>query len=191
MKPKNTIYAHNLNDKINKNTLKETLYLLFSQCGTVLDIVALKSAKMRGQAFIVFAELQDAVAAIQQFQSKIIFGKPMKLDYAKENGKQLSIFNGEYSTKKENVPVDMDVEEIENPSNILYVQNLPSEVSDDMLGLLFQQYEGFIQVRLVAGRTDVAYVDYQTEEQAKLAKSTLHNFLITKSKPMIIEYAQT
>ena len=40
--------AHELAD------LKRALYSLFSQFGAVLDIVALKTSKMRGQAFVVF-----------------------------------------------------------------------------------------------------------------------------------------
>jgi U2 small nuclear ribonucleoprotein B'' len=34
--------------------LRRTLYGLFSQFGGILDVVALKTPKMRGQAFIVF-----------------------------------------------------------------------------------------------------------------------------------------
>ena len=191
MKPTNTLYLCNLNDKINKNKLKETLFILFSQFGTVVDIVALKTMKMRGQAFVCFSELQDAIKAFQQLQSKILFEKPVKIQYARENSKELNIFNGVYVEQKEEEQVDMEMEDIEYTSNILYVKNLPSEVSDDMLALLFQQYEGFIQVRLVPGNTDVAFIDYQTSEHAKTAKLVLNNFLITKNKPMHIEFAKT
>ena len=34
--------------------LKKSLYAIFSQFGPILDIVAVKSLKMRGQAFVVF-----------------------------------------------------------------------------------------------------------------------------------------
>ncbi len=187
--PKATLYLRNLNDKINKNLLKETLYLLFSQYGTVIDIVALKTMKMRGQAFICFSQLQEAMNAYQQLQDKSIFGKPVKIEYSQQNSSKLDVYNGNYVLKEES-DVDMDMEDIEFSSNVLYVKNLPSDASDDMLALLFQQYEGFIQVRLVPGKTDVAYIDYQTEDHAKTAKAVLNNFLITKNKPMHIEFAK-
>lgn len=191
-KPMNTLYLCNLNDKINKNKLKDTLYLLFSQYGTVIDIIALKTSKMRGQAFVCFTDIHHAMNAYQKLQNKIIFEKPLKIDYAKENSKELDIYNGNYIEQKvENELVDMEMEDIEYTSNILYVKNLPSETSDDMLALLFQQYEGFIQVRLVPGNTDVAYIDYQTPEHAKTAKTVLNGFLITKNKPMQIEFANS
>lgn len=52
--PNQTLYVNNINDKIHKTTLRRCLYALFSQFGPVLDVVALKTPKMRGQAHIVF-----------------------------------------------------------------------------------------------------------------------------------------
>lgn len=49
-----TLYVNNLNDKLPKEQLKEELYLLFSQFGTILDVVALKTERMKGQAWIFF-----------------------------------------------------------------------------------------------------------------------------------------
>ena len=41
-----------------KEDLRKSLYVLMSQFGQVLDIVALKTMKMRGQAFVVFKEIR-------------------------------------------------------------------------------------------------------------------------------------
>jgi U2 small nuclear ribonucleoprotein B'' len=46
-----------MNDKMKKEELKRSLYALFSQFGHVVDIVALKTMKMRAQAFVIFKEL--------------------------------------------------------------------------------------------------------------------------------------
>ena len=51
VEPIQTLYINNLNDKLSKEQLKQSLYLLFSQFGTILDIVALKTERMRGQAW--------------------------------------------------------------------------------------------------------------------------------------------
>ncbi|PNS17807.1 hypothetical protein CAC42_3202 [Sphaceloma murrayae] len=45
-----TIYCRNLPDKLPKDDLKRELYMLFATYGPVLDVVALKTHKMRGQA---------------------------------------------------------------------------------------------------------------------------------------------
>eukprot|EP00835_Amoeboradix_gromovi_P001377 NODE_61_length_25240_cov_0.547194.p12 type:complete len:224 gc:universal NODE_61_length_25240_cov_0.547194:12887-13558(+) len=191
MKPINTLYVSNLNDKINKTKLRESLYLLFSQYGTVIEVMARKTKKMRGQAYICYTSIQDAMTGMEHLRDKIIFGKAMKIEYAKINSTQLEIFHGNYiQPEQEQEDLDMEMEDIGFTSSTLYVKNLPSETSDDMLSLLFQQYEGFIQVRLVPGNTDVAFIDYQSAEHAKTAKLVLDGFLITKNKPMQIEFAK-
>lgn len=47
--PNQTVYINNLNDKVKKQDLRRALYALFSQFGPVLDVVALKTTRMRGQ----------------------------------------------------------------------------------------------------------------------------------------------
>eukprot|EP00494_Astrolonche_serrata_P027363 UN27626 len=65
VKANNTLYVNNLYDKLSKNELKKNLYYYFCQYGNVLDIVALKTMKMRGQAFIVFEDMTDATKALK------------------------------------------------------------------------------------------------------------------------------
>lgn len=57
--------------------LKRCLYGLFSQYGQILDIVALKTPRMRGQAFIVYKELHSAVAAMRSLQGYPFLGKSL------------------------------------------------------------------------------------------------------------------
>lgn len=47
--PNPTIYINNINEKIKKQALKKLLYMLFSQYGKVVQIIACKGLKMRGQ----------------------------------------------------------------------------------------------------------------------------------------------
>uniref|UniRef100_A0A8C9G285 RRM domain-containing protein n=1 Tax=Pavo cristatus TaxID=9049 RepID=A0A8C9G285_PAVCR len=75
--PNHTIYINNINDKIKKEELKRSLYALFSQFGHVVDIVALKTMKMRGQAFVIFKELGSSTNALRQLQGFPFYGKPM------------------------------------------------------------------------------------------------------------------
>lgn len=71
------LYCTNLPDKIKKPDLRLALYTLFSTYGTVLDVVAMKTAKMRGQAHIVFRDVQASTQAMRALQGFDFFGKEM------------------------------------------------------------------------------------------------------------------
>lgn len=72
------LYCTNLPDKrIQKHDLRTALYYLFSTYGTVLDVVAMKTVKMRGQAHIVFKDVQASTQALRALQGFEFFGKQM------------------------------------------------------------------------------------------------------------------
>ncbi|KAL0482337.1 U2 small nuclear ribonucleoprotein B'' [Acrasis kona] len=81
--PNYTIYINNLNEKIKIPTLKEQLYALFSQFGPVLEVVAGRSIKIRGQAWIVFQDINQASLAKRKMQGADFLGKPMNINFAK------------------------------------------------------------------------------------------------------------
>ena len=70
-RPNHTIYINNLNEKIKKEDLKKSLYAIFSQFGQILDIVALKTLRMRGQAFVIFKEISSSTNALRSMQGKV------------------------------------------------------------------------------------------------------------------------
>jgi len=57
--------------------LKQSLYQLFSQYGEILEIHCRKSYKMRGQAFIIFKDLNSATTAKHSLNNGLFFGKEM------------------------------------------------------------------------------------------------------------------
>jgi len=75
--PNTTIYIKNINDRISKDELRTQLYALFVPYGQILDVVALKSAKMRGQAFVVFADMAAATTALRAWHGESFYDKPM------------------------------------------------------------------------------------------------------------------
>lgn len=75
--PNQSLYIQNLPDKIQKDDLKRELYMLFSTYGPVIDVNALKTAKMRGQAHVLFKDIQTANLAMRQCQGQDFFGKEM------------------------------------------------------------------------------------------------------------------
>jgi len=109
--PNNTLYVNNLNEKVKAEgqtfelssipslslhlaswflyyrytELKKSLYAIFSQFGVILDILAKKSLKMRGQAFVVFKEIASATNALRAMQGFPFYDKPMVRDRKKKN----------------------------------------------------------------------------------------------------------
>lgn len=72
-----SLYIKNLPEKLQKQDLRTSLYTLFSTYGPVLDVVAIKTAHMRGQAHVVFREAQTSTQAMRALQDFEFFGKEM------------------------------------------------------------------------------------------------------------------
>lgn len=76
------------------------------------------------------------------------------------------------------------------PNNILFIENLPHETTGRMLEMLFEQYPGFKEVRLIEAKPGIAFVDFEDEVQSSMAMQALHGFKITPQNPMIITFAK-
>jgi RNA recognition motif-containing protein len=63
--------------------LRRLLYGYFSTYGKVIDVVALKNDKMRGQAFVVFKDLATSTAALRKEDGRVFAGKALKISYAR------------------------------------------------------------------------------------------------------------
>lgn len=70
-------------ETVKPDQLKEALTEIFSEYGNVIDLVAKKNLKAKGQAFIVFDSTESAERAIEEVQGFELFDKAMHLDYAK------------------------------------------------------------------------------------------------------------
>ncbi|OSC98967.1 RNA-binding domain-containing protein [Trametes coccinea BRFM310] len=256
--PNNTLYVHNLNDKVKKDELRHQLYALFTTYGRIIDVVALKGPKMKGQAFIVFTDLAGATAALRGCEGMLFYDKPMHIEYAKSKSyatlrredpnfvpptsihvqnapNRQALQNGQPGEKRqrddrmdedarefkrektENSDDDgeeMEIEDddegqkqaaptngqvpaaVQQPSARLMCLNLPQEVTDDVLAVLFQQYQGFHSVQVVpsptpnaAGqRVKMAYVMYDSPDLASVAKEALDGFTLKKGWVMSVSY---
>ncbi|KAL3649182.1 hypothetical protein CASFOL_005585 [Castilleja foliolosa] len=221
--PNQTIYIKNLNEKVKKEELKRSLYALFSQYGRILDIVALKTAKLRGQAWVVFSEVPAASSAVRQMQNFPFYDKPMRIQYAKSKSDCIAKAEGTYDKKKKQEekaekkkrgeegpqtstangpradtnggpaaasrPSGMR-EEVTEPNNILFIQNLPYETNSMMLELLFKQYGGFREVRMVEAKPGIAFVEFEDDIKSSTAMQALQGFRITSQNPMAITFAK-
>lgn len=234
--PQPTIYINNLNDKVKKEELKKSLYAIFSQFGEIMEIVAAKTLKARGQAFVVFKDINSATNALRSMQGFPFYEKPMRINYAKKKSDAVAKLDGSYVVKEKKgkkkaveqggepkraaqaMPLMMqglmqgmmppamaqqqglpDMPPVppapvntgsEVPHNILFLNNLPPETTEMMLSMLFEQFPGFKETRLVPGRHDIAFVEFDNAHQASQSKEALQNFKITPNKSMHISFAK-
>ncbi|XP_031732512.1 U2 small nuclear ribonucleoprotein B'' [Anarhichas minor] len=216
IRPNHTIYINNINDRVKKEEMKRSLYALFSQFGQIIDIVAMKTMKMRGQAFVVFKELAASTNALRQLQGFPFYNKPMRIQYAKTDSEVIAKVKGTYGDKEKKkdkkkkaqeplavsllkkpaagsgAPVHSNAVQVpDNPPNyILFLNNLPEETNEMMLSMLFNQFPGFKEVRLVPGKHDISFVEFESDTQAGVAKDALQGFRITATCAMKITYAK-
>ena len=82
--PSPTLYINRLSERVNPTTLVPLLYDLFVPFGQILDIVAQKSVKRKGQAFVVFTNTAAAVQAKRALEGReFLRGKPLCIAFAK------------------------------------------------------------------------------------------------------------
>ncbi|KAJ8794367.1 hypothetical protein J1605_003134 [Eschrichtius robustus] len=195
--------------KAKERQIKQAVKMLYdldvAKFGHVVDIVALKTMKMRGQAFVIFKELGSSTNALRQLQGFPFYGKPMRIQYAKTDSDIISKMRGTFADKekKKEKKKAKTVEQTATtmnkkpgqvpdypPNYILFLNNLPEETNEMMLSMLFNQFPGFKEVRLVPGRHDIAFVEFENDGQAGAARDALQGFKITPSHAMKITYAK-
>jgi len=232
---------------------------------------------MRGQAFIVFDDVESAKKAVSSMQGFPFHSKKMRIQYAKGDSDIISKRNGTYvpreqskkkkkKTKKDKksmaanpmaammnmmnpqmmmqmqkmmqsqgmqMPAGMNFQQMQKnmkemmakmqggpkpaapnaaPSvptlapknmglaegkfgvnNILFVQDLPEEANAEMLSMLFNQFDGYIEVRMAPARPGAgkaAFIEFDDEATAGHAKDTLQGFKVTPSCQLKITFAK-
>ncbi|KFD69582.1 hypothetical protein M514_01947 [Trichuris suis] len=219
IRPNNTIYINNLNEKVKKDELKRALYAIFNQFGQILDIVCIKTVKMRGQAFVAFKDISAATNALRSLQGFPFYDKPMRIQYAKTDSDAVAKMKGTYVERAKPPRRNLEIpgeskkerkrrlaaekmklremtgqpnpsETVQVPNKILFCTNLPDETTERMLLLLFNRFPGFKEVRLVPNRHDIAFIEFETEYDAKTAKEALQNFKVTANHAIKITFAK-
>ncbi|KAL6500307.1 U1 small nuclear ribonucleoprotein A [Orobanche hederae] len=94
--PNMTIYINNLNEKIKLDELKKSLHAVFSQFGKILEVLAYKTLKHKGQAWVVFEEVSSATSALRQMQGFPFYDKPMRIQYAKTKSDVIAKADGTF-----------------------------------------------------------------------------------------------
>lgn len=98
-----SVYVQNLEERVKIETVTEALRTIFSEFGNVVDIVAKKNLKAKGQAFVVFEDADSAQKAIDEVQGFELFDKPMRLALARTKSDKtvaMNVGEEEFETHK-------------------------------------------------------------------------------------------
>merc|ERR1712183_428652 len=80
--PNHTIYVNNINEKLKRDKLIQSLQHVFGQFGKILNIICYtKILKAKGQAFIIFDDIKSAKKAVQEMQSFQFYNKPIRVSF--------------------------------------------------------------------------------------------------------------
>ena len=83
------------------------------------------------------------------------------------------------------------VQSSNKPSSLLLAQNLPPECNELMLAMLFRQYSGYKEVKLViSGKATLGTIEFETESQASAALDGLNGFKLTMSSTLDLTYGK-
>ena len=161
---------------------------------------------MRGQAFVIFKEVPSAVAAIKSMQGFPFYDKPMRIAFSRTDSDMISKMKGTFQERPKRAPTESKkakkkaakeaaaaqgrVTGDAPPNQILFLTSLPEETNEMMLSMLFNQFPGFKEVRLVPGRHDIAFVEFENEVQSAAARDALQGFKITPTAAMKISFAK-
>jgi len=225
----NTLYVNNLCEKLKRDEMVKALKHVFGQFGKILDVVVYNKIKAaKGQAFIVFDEIESATKALQEMNNFLFYHKPLRVSYAKSKSDAIAKRDGSFKPRpkkkrkgdvkdkkaklklsdtkdgilldtKPNVKTEAAKAILNHqaqktitslpPNRILLAQNLPKEVTEDMVAMLFQASAGFQKVSLIPGFSGFAYVEYKDAQLAKEAMDTLQGFKITSDNELVITFA--
>lgn len=200
-----TIYINNLNEKLQIKTLVDSVRQCCEEYGAVVDIVARRSLRKRGQAFVVFDTADAAQRALRALKDKELYGKPMRVALAKQKSYatlarqdplELEALQRRRQSRqkrtassmssKNNNPAKRQRVEVEQPNNILFLQGLPESCTREVLLEKFHGFPGFVDVRLFAAR-GVGFVEFKSDNQAAAGRQLN---LELGGKPISISYAK-
>lgn len=215
-----TVYINNLNDKVKINRLKETLYKKFRKYGNIIQLSAHKNLKMKGQCFITYDNVKSAEEAIKGLAGEKLYKKELQITHSKEPLDEYYIKVLEDGDKveqrkelksqrnkeeeKENKGKEKRIDQQPNkragnanywqslpPNHTLLIQNLKEGVLKEDLEDLFEEYDGFNNLRFVKVR-NLAFIDFDNEILSKtcLESITLEELKQKFGNELILSFAK-
>lgn len=194
MNPTKTLYINNINERVPATHVRKEFLTICNEFGNVLSVVAHKGIKKRGQAFVVFDNLQSAVEAHDALQQYTWQGKQINVAYAfadsdinlseqerldrkekkklreKEQGfVEITGSGNSVETAETNVHKEPETPKLAHdygePHNVLLLKQIPENVTLDSLQDLLDDLPGFVDARMLAIK-HVGFLEFDSIEAA-------------------------
>ncbi|CDH93365.1 RRM domain-containing protein [Caenorhabditis elegans] len=186
--------------------------MVFTQFGEIIQLMSFRKEKMRGQAHIVFKEVSSASNALRALQGFPFYGKPMRIQYAREDSDVISRAKGTFVEKRQKStkiakkpyekpakngksaaePTQKEPQETDGPglpNNILFCSNIPEGTEPEQIQTIFSQFPGLREVRWMPNTKDFAFIEYESEDLSEPARQALDNFRITPTQQITVKFA--
>lgn len=205
-----TIYINGINEKISPNKLKRVLEKICSRYGQVVQVTAHGNLRMKGQAFVSFADEKSSEKAVEKLKGYPLFKKPISVTFATSESDQVHLQRNEEEKvaqrklQKEQRQKSQPKPKVSKISraqvsywrllpahNVLLLQNIPDELCTDGLQETLQEkfggFGGLESIRAIKPR-NLAFVHFETQEQAS---SCLQSFdTTTLAEDLLFTYAK-
>merc|ERR1712032_906356 len=109
---------------------------------------------------------------------------PMRISYSKTDSDMIAKMKGTYKDRAIKSAGAEKMKKLKKtksgkPDSALQDGSSSVPPNEMMLGMLFNQFPGFKEVRLVPGRADIAFVEFEGAEQSTSARDALQGFKIS------------
>lgn len=199
--PNNTIYVNNINEKLKREELVQSLRHVFGQFGKIVDIICYtKILKAKGQAFIVFDAQESATKALTEMQNFMFYNKPIRVSYAKSKSDAISKRDGSFKPRMKRPREKKKVkgepaakklmtessQQAVQQSNVLLVSNLPDDANQTMIQMLFRKYPGYHSVTTPKGGQ--CQVRFNTPANANISMRAMQGFKFFNNVKLDLSY---
>lgn len=186
-----------------------------------MEIITLRSEGLRGQAWVLFDDVQSATSALQTEQGFTFFGKDLKIQYAKEKSDRHAKRDGTYIPKSKrnnnnkntgSADADNNINADDAPEESAVVQSAvpqydpvadtTSPPSHILLAsnlptecnemMLAMLFQQYAGYKEVRmPRPGLAFIEFEDEPHATLAMRGLQGFQLTKQEKLLLSYGKS
>lgn len=197
--PCRTLYLRNLCDKLPKARLRALLHALCSAHGEVAWITAEKTLRLRGQAFVTFADAASATAALRKLQGVEFLSRRLVVAYARAESDRArtpgaqrgAARKARRARKRAPVAVADDPPPAGGgaPSCLLRAEGVRE--NGEALRERAQRLAGFQEVRTAEGKEGAAVVEFANVMAAAVGMAALDGVVLAEgTAPIRVVYTE-
>lgn len=161
---------------------------------------------MRGQAFVVFANIKSAQLALTEQTNYVIFDKPMIIDMACKKSDAITIMDGTYEYKdRKKISELCQQQKLKrqeketkaksrvqtDTNNVLRVENQPQNLTnyEAFIDKLFGQFKGYSDSKIISAK-GIAFIEFEDDSQATIALKAQNGFKYSPEQALKVYFVK-